>query len=144
MVKDARPIYGTLVFLGALCAALLAFQPYSADWPGTRYTEPARRYLRAAMRQDSAALTRLSASEAPVHWALATARRRPEILTLWNGRIEAFAGEHRGDTTEVFVYPYYPYPSRHPCEAEPIMLRFVSSPAAVKVVAAGSECLDRS
>jgi hypothetical protein len=144
MVRDARPIYGTLVFLGALLAALFAFQPYSADWPGRRYTEPARRYLRAATRQDSAALRRLSAAEGPVRWALATARRRPDVLKLWNGRLEAFAGEHRGDTTEVFVYPYYPYPLQHTCEDEPIVLRFVSSPTDVRVVAAGSECLDRS
>ena len=144
MAKETRPIYATLIFLGALLAALLVFQPYSADWPGSRYTEPTRRYLRAAMRQDSATLKGLSASEAPVRWALATARRHPDILKLWNGRIEAMTGERRGDTTEVFVYPYYPYPPQHTCEDDPIVLRFVSSPAEVKVLTAGSECLDRS
>ena len=144
MVEDKRPIYATLIFLGALLAALLVFQPYSADWPGSRYTETARRYIRAAMRQDSATLRHLSASEAPVRWALATARRRPGLLRLWNGRIEALTGEHRGDTTEVFVYPYYPYPARHSCQQQPIVLRFVDSPAALRVLSAGSECLDRS
>jgi hypothetical protein len=147
MVKDKRPIYGTLVFLGILLAALVVLQPYSADWPGTRYTEPARRYIRAAMRQDSATLVRLSTSESPVRWALAAARRHPDILTQWKGRIQAFTGEQRGDTTEVFVYPYsggYLYSGEHTCEEEPIVLRFVSSPAALKVLEVRSKCLDRS
>ena len=144
MVKDKRPIYGTLVFLGILLAALVVLQPYSAE---TRYTEPARRYIRAAMHQDSATLARLSTSESPVRWALAAARRHPDILTQWKGRIQAFTGEQRGDTTEVFVYPYsggYLYTGKHTCEEEPIVLRFLSSPAALKVLEVRSECLDRS
>ena len=144
MVDDKLPIYGTLIFLGTLLAALLALQPYSADWPATQYTDPARRYIRAAMRQDSATLLGLSTSNSPVRWALAAARRNPDILTLWQGRIEAYTGERIGDTTEVFVYPHYPYPLRHTCEDEPIVLRFVSSPRASRVLEASFECLDRN
>jgi hypothetical protein len=139
MATDRRPIYGTLVFLGILFAALVILQPYSADWPSP-YTSPARRYIRAAIRQDSAALIQLSTSESPVRWALAAARRNPDVLTLWKGKIEAYTGERRGDTTEVFVYPY-PW---GPCGEEPIVLRFVPSAAAPKVVDASSGCLDRS
>ena len=137
MVSDKRPIYGTLIFLGALLGALLLLQPYSADWPGTEYSGPARRFIRAAMRQDSVTLVHLSVSESPVRWALATARRHPAILTLWNGRILAFAGEPKGDTAEVFVYPYA---GRSACEEKPIVLRFVSSGAAPKVLEASSTC----
>jgi hypothetical protein len=139
MATDRRPIYGTLVFLGILLAALFVLQPYSADWPSP-YTSPARRYIHAAIRQDSAALMQLSTSESPVRWALAAARRHPDVLTLWKGKIEAWTGERRGDTTEVFVYPY-PW---GPCGEEPIVLRFVPSAAAPKVVDASSGCLDRS
>jgi hypothetical protein len=138
MATDRRPLYGTLIFLGILLTALFVLQPYSADWPSA-YSEPARRYIRAAIRQDSATLTRLSTSESPVRWALAAARRHPERLTIWKGRIEAWTGERRGDTTEVFVYP-----SGWVCQEEPIVLRFVSSGTAPKVVDASSECLDRS
>ena len=138
MATDRRPLYATLIFLGILLTALFLLQPYSADWPAA-YSEPARRYIRAAIRQDSAALTRLSTSNSPVRWALAAARRHPERLTIWKGRIEAWTGERRGDTTEVFVYP-----SGWACDQEPIVLRFVSSGAAPKVVEASSECLDRS
>jgi hypothetical protein len=139
MATDRRPFYGTLVFLGILLAALFVLQPYSADWPSP-YTSPARRYIRAAIRQDSATLIQLSTSESPVRWALAAARRNPDVLTLWKGKIEAYTGERTGDTTEVFVYPY-PW---GPCGEEPIVLRFVPSVAAPKVVDASSGCLDRS
>jgi hypothetical protein len=138
MATDRRPLYATLIFLGILLTALFVLQPYSADWPSA-YSVPARRYIQAAIRQDSATLTRLSTSESPVRWALAAARRHPERLTIWKGRIEAWTGERRGDTTEVFVYP-----SGWACDQKPIVLRFVSSGAAPKVVEASSECLDRS
>jgi hypothetical protein len=138
MATDRRPLYATLIFLGILLTALFVLQPYSADWPSA-YSEPARRYIRAAIRQDSAALTRLSTSESPVRWALAAARRQPERLTIWKGRIEAWTGERRGDTTEVFVYP-----SGWACDQEPIVLRFVSSGSEQKVLEASSSCLDPS
>jgi hypothetical protein len=137
MATDKRPIYGTLVLLGVLLAALLVFQPYTADWPGSAYSGSARSYLRAALRQDSVALMRLSTSDSPVRWALAAARRHPDTLALWARRIQVFAGEHRGDTTEVFVYP-----RAEACDGEPIVLRFVDSGAKLKVVEASSACLN--
>jgi hypothetical protein len=138
MATDRRPIYGSLIFLGILLAALLIFQPYSADWPGSVYTGPARRYIRAAMRQDSVTLARLSTSGSPVRWALAAARRYSDGWEAWEGRIETWTGERRGDTTEVFVYSY---PRSSDCEEEPIVLRFLGSGAAPKVVEASSACL---
>ena len=137
MAMDRRPIYGTLVFLGILLAALFILQPYSAE---PAYAGPARRYIRAAIHQDSATLIQLSTSESPVRWALAAARRHPDILALWKGKIEAWTGERSGDTTEVFVYPY-PW---GPCDEKPIVLRFVPSAAAPKVTEASTGCLDRS
>jgi hypothetical protein len=136
MVNGKRPIYGTLVFLGILLLALVLVQPYSADWPGSAFAEPTRRYIRAAMRQDTAALVRLSTSESAVRWALAAARRHPDTLTRWTSRIQAYTGERRGDTTEVFVYP-----PEGVCEEVPIVLRFVSSGTAARVLEASSRCL---
>jgi hypothetical protein len=140
MATDRRPLYATLIFLGVLLTALFVLQPYSADWPGAAYTQPARRYIRAVMRQDSATLIQLSSSDRPVRWALAAARRHPDILNVWKGRLEVWTGQRIGDTTEVFVYPY---PPAKVCE-EPIVLRFVSSGTAQKVLEASSSCLDRS
>ena len=138
MPTDRRPIYGTLVFLGILLAALMVLQPYSGDWPGRVYTGPSRQYLRAAVRQDSSTLTRLSTSQSPVRWALEAARRHPDLLSVWTGRIETFTGERRGDTTEVFVYPY---PAQWEGKRESIILRFVGSGSAPKVVDASCTCL---
>ena len=137
MASDMRPIYATMVFLAVLLAALFLFQPYSADWPGSPYAQPARRYIRAAIHQDSLALTRLSASDSPVRWALRAARRHRDTLKLWSRRVEAWTGERRGDTTEVFVYP----PGKF-CGEEPIVFRFVGSGAGTRVVEASSACLN--
>jgi hypothetical protein len=137
MATDMRPIYGTLVLLGVLLAALMVFQPYTADWPGSGYTEPARRYIKAALRRDSVSLMELSTSDAPVRWSLAAARRHPDTLALWARRVEAWAGEHRGDTTEVFVYA-----PGEGCDGKPIVLRVVGSGSTMKVVEASSACLN--
>ena len=139
MVNGKTPVLLTILVLGLLAAALLTFQPYSADWPGTDYIKPARRYISAAIRQDSVGLLRLSASMSPVVWALAAARMHPDTMALWDRRIQAWTGERRGDTTEVFVYP-----PGEVCGAEPIVLRFVGSGDRARVVRASSECLGPS
>ena len=80
MVNGRTPLYLTLVAAALLLGAVLFFQPYSADFPGTAFAKPARRYIRAALDQDSLALTRLSASPSSVVWALHVARTRPGLL----------------------------------------------------------------
>lgn len=136
MANDRNAIYGTLVLAGVLLAALVVFQPYSADWPGSGFTESSRRYLRAALRQDSVALRRLSTSDSPVRWALAAARRHPDTLALWTRRVDAWTGPRSGDTTEVFLFP-----KAEACDGEPIVIRFVGSGAGSKVLEASSACL---
>lgn len=132
-------LYLMLVGAGILATALLTFQPYSADWPARDYAQPARRYIRAAIRQDSVRLLTMSASVAPVLWALGAARERPERLALWGGRVDAWTGERRGDTIEVFVYP-----PGEPCSDAPIALRFVGSGRQARVLGASSACLGPS
>jgi hypothetical protein len=137
MVNGKTPVYLTLLAAVSLGAAVLFLQPYSADFPGTAYAKPARRYIRAALAQDSLALTRLSASTSPVVWALNAARTRPESLAAWAGHVEAWTGEHRGDTMQVFVYA-----AGERCSLVPLVLRFVGSGDQVKVAKASSACLD--
>jgi hypothetical protein len=50
-------------------AALLWLQPYSVISPYRTYAEPARRFLRAALTQDTVELRRQAASTRPVQWA---------------------------------------------------------------------------
>jgi hypothetical protein len=131
------PLYLTLLSLALFGAAILVFQPYSADWPGSGYAKPAHRYIRAALRQDSIGLARLSASPGAVTWALHVARRRPDSLASWAARTEALLGERRGDTADVFLYP-----AVDPCSDQPIVLRFVGSGERARVLEASSTCLD--
>jgi hypothetical protein len=139
MVNGKIPLYLTLLVMASLAAALLTFQPYSADWPGTGYTKPAQRYIRAAIRQDSVGLVGLSASLSPVAWALNAARAHPDTLALWGRRVQAWTGDRRGDTAEVFVYP-----PGDACGEAPIVLRFVGSGSDARVLRASSACLGPS
>ena len=126
-------LYLSLAAVAIFVAVILAVQPYSADFPGAAYAPPARRYIAAAVGDDSLQLRRLSLSPAPVAWALAAGRSHR--LDPWRGRLEVWTGERRGDTTEVFVYP-----SDHACESSPIVFRFVGSGADARVVEAASSC----
>lgn len=136
-MNNRIPLLLTLLLAALLITALLTLQPYSADWPGTAYAEPARSYIRAAMRQDSVGLSRLTASGAAVAWALRAAREHPDTLALWGRRIRAWTGARRGDTTEVFVYG-----PDDVCGESPIVFRFVGSGSRAKVLQAHSACLD--
>lgn len=138
-MNDKTPLYLTLLVMALLTAVLLTFQPYSADWPGTGYTKPAQRYIRAAIRQDSVGLVRMSLSLSPVSWALDAARAHPDTLALWGRRVQAWTGEKRGDTAEVFVYPL-----GDACGEAPIVLRFVGSGSDARVLRASSACLGPS
>jgi len=137
MVNGKVPLYLTVLAALLLVAGTLLFQPYSADFPGTAYAKPARRYLQAAIRQDSVGLSRLSASPVPVAWALHAARIRPDSLAAWAGRTQARTGVRRGDTTYALVFP-----SGEPCSEAPIVLQFVGAGHDMKVVKASSACLD--
>lgn len=138
MINGKKPLYLTLLAMAALAAAVLYLQPYSADWPGRGYTRPAQRYLQAAIRQDSVALTRLSVSQMPVAWALTAARTQPVFLDAWAAHVQAWVGRRRADTAEVFVYNA----SSEICSQTPIVLQFVGSGDDAHVLRASSTCLD--
>jgi hypothetical protein len=127
----------TILAAGVFVVAMLVFQPYSADWPSSVYAKPARQYVRAALRQDSVRLARLSASPSPVLWALGAARTHRNSLALWAGRTQAWTGARSGDTTEVFFYP-----AGDRCRQAPIRFRFVGSGRDIRVLSASSACLD--
>ena len=136
MVNGRMPLYLTLAAVALSVPALLIVQPYSADFPATTYAKPAQRYVRAALRQDSLELLRMSASLGPVVWALDASRNHRDRLTTWATHTQTWPGERRGDTAEVFVYP-----DRDPCSNAPIILRFVGSGRTSRVLSASSSCL---
>jgi hypothetical protein len=137
MIKGHEPLFLTILAAALLVVALFTVQPYSADWPGRAYAKPAQRYIRAAIRQDSTGLARLSASPTVVVWALDAARTHADSLALWAGHTWALTGKRSGDTTEVFLFP-----RGDVCLEAPILFRFVGSGNDARVLSASSACLD--
>ena len=135
-MNGRTPLLLTVAAAALLTLALLWWQPYSADWPGTAYAKSARQYVAAALRRDSVDLRRRSTSVAPVAWALRAARAAPESLAAWGQGGQAWMGKHRGDTTEVFFYP-----QGDACGESPIVFRFVGAGTRARVVTASSRCL---
>jgi hypothetical protein len=138
MVNGKTPLYLTVAAAILFGAAVLLFQPYSADFPGTAYARPARAFLHAAIRQDSLGLDRMSASAAAVNWALRAARTHPDSLTAWAGPTYTYIAGHRADTAEILVYP-----AHEPCSEVPIVLRFIGTGRQARVVQASSTCLNQ-
>jgi hypothetical protein len=136
MVNGKTPLYLTIIAVALIGAVVLLVQPYSADFPGTEYAKPARRYLRAAIHQDAADLKDISASKAAVDWALRVARTHPDSLAAWAGRTYTYVTARRADTAEVLVYP-----ASEPCSEVPIVLQFVGTGRHARVVQASSACL---
>ncbi|MFL5496057.1 MAG: hypothetical protein ACJ8DC_16860 [Gemmatimonadales bacterium] len=135
MVNGRMPLFLTLL-AGAVCVATLwLLQPYSVTSPWDVYTRPAQRFLAAALKRDSAALSRQSGSIAPVVWALQAARIRPESLKAVARDAEAWTGQRRGDTADVLL-------SAEVCSRHPVWLRFVGSGAGMKVLRASSACFE--
>jgi hypothetical protein len=137
MVNGKTPLLLTLLAAGLFVATVLVVQPYSAESAGRAYAKPAKRYIQAALQQDSLRLARLSATDTPVLWALDAARMHRESLALWTGRTEARTGVQWADTTEVFLYP-----SGEECSESPIMFRFVGSGNDARVLSVSSPCLN--
>ena len=136
-MNGKMPLLLTLAAAAAFIAILLIVQPYSAEGSGGAYDKPAKRYIRAALRQDSVKLASLSATSVPVVWALGAARMHRESLVLWSGRTEALTGPRTGDTTEVFLYP-----SGDTCSEAPIRFQFIGSDGHARVLSASSSCLN--
>ena len=137
MTNGHTPVYLTILAAVLLAAALLTLQPYSAEPFGRAYAKPAKRYVHAALGEDSLGLARLSASREAIAWGLRTARRRHEALALWSQRAQALTGARSGDTTEVFLYP----PGER-CGESPIVFQFVGSGPSARVLSVSSSCLD--
>lgn len=131
------PLYLTLAALVLLAAALVFLQPYSVTPRWRVYTRPAQRFLQAALRQDSVALTDLSASAGPVQWGLHAARRHRGALAVWARDAEAWTGGQWGDTAEVLLQT-----QSDVCAEGPIWIRFAGSGDEAIVLRASSTCFE--
>lgn len=138
MVNGKMPAILTVAAFAVFAGAVFWIQPYSAEFPGHDFTQPAHRFLAAALREDSTTLVQLSGAEEPVSWALTVARRQPVRLRAWARDAQVWIGVRSADTTEVFVLNA----STETCPMSPIRVRFVGTGKQARVVEASSACLD--
>jgi hypothetical protein len=136
-MNGKAPLYLTLVAGILLVAAITFLQPYSVTSRWSVYTRPAQRFLQAALREDSAALVRQSASVSAVTWALHAARRHPDSLAVWAREAEAWSGARWGDTAEVVLQT-----ESDVCSKRPIWIRFAGSGEDAVVLQASSACFE--
>src|SRR3954471_25052959 len=138
MINGSMPVYLTALGLAALGFGTLVWQPYSADFPGTQYAKPIRRYIHAAVEHDSAGLARLSASSSAVSWGLTAGRAHAGSLAHWERGMQAWSGQQRGDTAQVFVFS-----DGTMCQNAPIELQLVGRDGGARVLRASSSCWSR-
>jgi hypothetical protein len=135
-MPNGRVPTGGLVLATLLAgAALLWLQPYSVISPYRTYTEPARRFLRAALTQDTLELQRQAASTQPVQWALEAADGDPNALAIWAQLSRPYSGRRHGDTTTVVFQT-----STRVCYLRPVTMAFVPGAEGPRLALASSSC----
>ena len=135
-MKNGRARAGRLLLaILVVIAAILWLQPYSVFSPYRAYTDPARRFLRAALAQDSAELQRRAASPQPVQWALDAGKGDRSALAVWAKLLRPYAGRRHGDTTTVVFQT-----STRVCYLRPVTMTFVRAATEPRVLLASSSC----
>lgn len=116
-------------------AVLLWLQPYSVVSPYQSYVDPARRFLRAALDQDTAGLEQQAAARQPVQWALEASAGDAEALAIWARLSRPYSGHRHGDTTTVVFQT-----STRVCYLRPVTMAFVPDSSGPRLVLASSSC----
>jgi hypothetical protein len=132
-MTDTRISIALMIALLTLAlAAVLTIQPYSVRSPWSVYDTAGQRFLSAALRRDSAELTRLAVSSSAVDWAIRTQRDHPHALSVWAHFARAGAGVIRSDTSRVLF--------ETATEVCPILITFVGHEAQARVLEAKPRC----
>lgn len=132
-MTDSRISIALIVALLALAlAAVLTTQPYSVRSPWSVYDPPAQRFLSAALRRDSAGLTRLSVSSVAVDWGIRTQRDHQHALSVWAQFARAGTGIIQSDTSRVLF--------ETGTEVCPLLITFLGHDAQARVLEAKSRC----
>jgi len=132
MTETRISITLTIAVLTLALTAVLAIQPYSVRSPWSVYDAPGRLFLSAAMKRDSAELSRLSVSSGAVDWALHTQRDHPHALSVWAQFARAGAGVTQSDTSRVLF--------ETATEVCPLVITFVGDRQQARVLEAKSRC----
>jgi hypothetical protein len=122
----------TIALFTLALAAVLAIQPYSVRSPWSVYDAPGQRFLSAALRRDSAELSRLSVSSSAVAWAIRTQRDHPHALAVWARFARAGGGVTQMDTSRVMF--------ETGTKLCPLLITFVGQKDHSRVLEAKAEC----
>ena len=122
----------TIALLVLALATVLTVQPYSAPSPWSAYDAPGRRFLSAALRGDSAELTRLTVSSNAVDWAMRTQHDHAQALSVWAHFARAGTGVTQSDTSRVLF--------ETATEVCPLLITFVGQKQQARVLEAKSRC----
>ena len=135
-MNNGRARAGRLILaILVVIAAVVWLQPYSVFSPYRAYTDPARRFLRAALAQDSVELQRRAVSQQPVEWALDAGKGDRSALAVWAKLLRPYSGRRHGDTTTVVFQT-----STRVCYLRPVTMTFVRTAAEPQVLVASSSC----
>ena len=135
-MKNGRARVGRLILaIVVVITAVVWLQPYSVFSPYRAYTESARRFLRAALAQDSVELQRRAASRQPIQWALDAGKGDRSALAVWAKLLRPYSGRRHGDTTTVVFQT-----STRVCYLRPVTLTFVRTASEPRVLVASSSC----
>jgi hypothetical protein len=122
----------TMAAMTLAIAAVSVVQPYSVRSPWSAYDTPGQLFLSAALRRDSAELTRLAISSDALDWAMRTGRDHPQALSVWARFARAETGVTQADTSRVLFET-----STKVC---PILITFVGHKQQARVLEAKSRC----
>ena len=132
-ITDTRiSIALTITALVLALSAVLMVQPYSVRSPWSAYDTPGQLFLSAALRRDSAELTRLAISSDALDWAMRTGREHPQALSVWARFARAETGVTQADTSRVLFETW--------TKVCPILITFVGPKQQARVLEAKSRC----
>lgn len=109
---------------------------YTPSRRGVQYLTWMRRFLTAASAQDSLGLTSMGTSVEATNWGLQVARSNPEILRTLRDSVGGGGGGSNGDSTILS----FSGPRGGPCYNNPVVVTFIGSPTAARVVRVTSDC----
>jgi hypothetical protein len=118
----------TAVLLG-LALGWIVVNKYIVRRPYAEYLEPARAFLNAALRSDSARLDSMSADPSVLSWGLDTGRRNPALLRALLHGLGVSHGRRAGTSTLV-LFGSSDFGS---CRTAPLTLTFQGPPTRLLV-----------
>jgi hypothetical protein len=132
----SRAMIGVALALGLGLAGWSFLTVYSPQNPYRDFLAPTRRFLRAGLALDSAALAAMEVEPSALRWALDTGRGNPALLRALESGLHVGFGARHGDRTVVF----FRADSLSRCSKWPLTIRFSGPPRATRIEEVTAGC----